>query len=213
MRNKLAPSAATSRQAIAARIGLIAGLCLAFGIAPADARAGKTLAALQQEPSTRLDGVDLLLNGAGLRNFLFLDVYVIALYLPQRASDTRAVLNNDLPRRVRITLLRDVSAERDLEFLLEGLKLNNTPDELAAIQLQLDHFLRMIRSLGTIPKGSYVQLDYLPHAGTRVWLNQRLLGNIPGTAFNRSLLKVWLGEQPTQASLKRALLGEAGEAF
>ncbi|MBK6742340.1 MAG: chalcone isomerase family protein [Hydrogenophilales bacterium] len=34
-----------------------------------------------------------------------------------------------------------------------------------------------------------------------------MLGTIPGEHFNRALLKIWLGEAPTQISLKRALLG------
>jgi hypothetical protein len=61
--------------------------------------------------------------------------------------------------------------------------------------------------MGTLRKGSVVVLDYLPGDGTRIALNRRHLDNIPGAAFNRALLKIWLGEQPTQASLKRALLG------
>lgn len=164
-----------------------------------------------QQPRARLDGVELVLNGAGLRNFMFFDIYVAALYLPKRQADAHAVLRHDLPRRMRITLLREVSAERDVEFLMGGLEDNNTPEELAAIQVPLDQFLHMIRALGTVAKGSVVQLDYLPDVGTRVWLNQRLLGTVSGAAFNRSLLKIWLGEQPIQEKLKKALLGGGRE--
>ncbi len=195
-----------------ARSAWAAGLCLVIALAAEQAWAEQRLVA-KPEPHTRLDGVDLVLNGAGLRNFLFLDVYVMALYLPQRMTDANAVLRHDLPRRVRISLLREFSAERDLEFLMNGLEANNTPTELAAIQVQLEHFLRLLRAMGTIAKGSVVQLDYLPNVGTRVWLNQRLLGTVAGAAFNRAILKIWLGDEPTQADLKRALLGEEREAI
>jgi len=195
-----------------ARFARVASLCLAMAFASGQALADqRTVAKLESRAS--LEGVDLLLNGAGLRNFLFLDVYVMALYLPKRLSDANAVLKQDLPRSVRITLLRDVSAERDVGFLMTGLEANNTPEELAAIQGQLEQFLRMIRAMGTIAKGSVLQLDYLPNVGTRVWLNQRLLDTVPGAAFNRSVLKIWLGDQPTQENLKRALLGEPREAI
>jgi len=190
----------------------VASICLAMAFAYGQALADqRTVANLESRAS--LEGVDLVLNGAGLRNFLFLDVYVMALYLPKRLSDANAVLKQDLPRSVRITLLRDVSAERDVGFLMAGLEANNTPEELAAIQVQLEQFLRMIRAMGTIAKGSVLQLDYLPNVGTRVWLNQRLLNTVPGAAFNRSVLKIWLGEQPTQENLKKALLGEPREAI
>jgi len=109
--------------------------------------------------------------------------------------------------------LRDVSAERDVGFLMAGLAANNTPEELAPIQVQLEQFLRMMRAMGTIAKGSVLQLDYLPNVGTRVWLNQRLLDTVPGAAFKRSVLKIGLGDQPTQENLKRALLGETREAI
>lgn len=202
----------TRRRLFPARSTRVAGLCLAMALA-----SGQTLADQRSvanlESRASLEGVDLVLNGAGLRNFLFLDVYVMALYLPKRLSDANAVLKQDLPRSVKITLLRDVSAERDVGFLMAGLEANNTPDELAAIHVQLEQFLRLMRALGTIAKGSVLQLDYLPNVGTRVWLNQRLLDTVPGAAFNRSVLKIWLGDQPTQENLKKALLGEPREAI
>ncbi len=161
------------------------------------------------EPRSRMEGVDLVLNGAGLREILFFDIYVAALYLPHRLSDPNAVLRADLPRRLRINLLRDMDAERDLERLLGGMKDNNSPEELAAIHDQVQYFLRLIRAMGKVEKGSVILLDYLPEAGTRVWFNQHLLGTVPGEAFNRCVLKIWLGERPIQKSLKKALLGEA----
>jgi hypothetical protein len=114
---------------------------------------------------------------------------------------------------LQITFLRDVLTERDVDFLMDGLVENNTQEELAVIQGQLDHFLRIVRAMGKIAKGGVVQLDYLPDVGTRVWLNQRLLGTVAGEAFNRSVLKIWLGDHPTQADLKKALLGEAQKAI
>jgi len=176
--------------------------------------AAATAGASTPEPETRVRPPDteLFLNGYGKRNFLFLDIYQVALYLPRRQHDARAVLDDDLPRRVRILTLRELSAERDMEFLLRGLRENNSAAELAVIRPQLEQFNQRVREMGTLRKGSVVVLDYLPREGTRIWLNQRLLDTIPGAAFNRALLKIWLGEQPTQASLKRALLGLAGEA-
>ncbi len=187
----------------------LAGLALAFLLsAPPAADSAPVL-----ENRVRLEGIELQLNGAGYRNFLFLDIYQVALYLPRRLDDPRAVLGDEMPRRVRIALLRDISAERDAELLLSGLEDNNTPAELAAIRPQLEHFLALIRALGTVPKGSVVLLDYLPRVGTRVWLNQRLLETVPGAAFNRAVLKIWLGEQPIQENLKKALLGREREAI
>jgi Chalcone isomerase-like len=50
-------------------------------------------------------------------------------------------------------------------------------------------------------------LDYA-NAGTQVNMNGKMLGTVEGGAFNQALLKVWLGEKPVDASLKKAMLGQ-----
>lgn len=183
------------------------GVCLA-SLATATVCAGENGQSGYRPAQFVTADVDLVLNGAGIRNYLFFDIYRVALYLPQRQSDVRQVLHDELPRRVQITLLRDISAERDVDFLMAGLEDNNSAEELAAIQAPVEQFLNIIRRMGKVPKGHVVLLDYQPAVGTRVWLNRRLLGVVPGAAFNRSLLKIWLGENPIAKDLKRALLGE-----
>ena len=187
-------------------------LCLALSVAPNDSFASNRSVESIENP-TRLKTVELILNGVGVRNLLFLDMYQVALYLPRKLNDPVDILDRDIPRRLRITLLRDVSVQQDLKYLMSGLIDNNSADELAAIQAPLDQFTTLMNKIGRIPKGDVVQLDYLPSFGTRVWLNQHLLGEVPGAAFNRSLLKIWLGERPIQSNLKRALLGEVRDAI
>ena len=152
----------------------------------------------------------LVLNGAGLRSFLLFDIYVLALYLPEPVHDAPSVLERDTPRQVRITLLHDVSADHNVELLKKGLDANNSPQTLTAIQGQVEQFLDLIRHMGAFPRGSVIQLDYQPGTGTQVWLNHRLAGSFPGEAFNRAILRIWLGDHPVQPSLKAALLGGTG---
>ena len=187
-------------------------VCLALSGAPTDGFASNRPAE-NIESQSSLKTFELVLNGVGVRNLLFLDMYQIALYLPRKLNDPQDILDQDIPRRLRITLLRDVSAQQDLKYLLGGLTDNNSAEELAAIQAPIDQFMNLMHKIGRIPKGGVVQLDYLPTLGTRVWLNQHFLGAVPGAAFNRSLLKIWLGERPIQRNLKRALLGEVRGAI
>ncbi len=64
----------------------LAGLALAFLLsAPPAADSAPVL-----ENRVRLEGIELQLNGAGYRNFLFLDIYQVALYLPRRLDDQGA---------------------------------------------------------------------------------------------------------------------------
>jgi hypothetical protein len=189
-------------------------VCLALSVAPSDGFASNpAVVSIENLASPGLMTVELVLNGVGVRNLLFLELYQVALYLPRKLNDPLDILDQDIPRRLRITLLRDVSAQQDLKYLLGGLNDNNNAEELAAIQVPLDQFLTLMHKIGRIPKGGVVQLDYLPTLGTRVWLNQHFLGAVPGAAFNRSLLKIWLGERPIQNNLKRALLGEVRDSI
>jgi hypothetical protein len=56
-------------------------------------------------------------------------------------------------------------------------------------------------------KGDVILLDYLPGAGTRVTVRGDDKGTIAGVDFNRALLRIWLGEQPADSALKKAMLG------
>ena len=202
------PTELTESVLLSMRCFSLACLSLALALASVTPAHALDLAGVQVANRANQGSLSLVLNGAGLRNFLLFDIYVLALYLPEPAHDARSVLDRDTPRQVRITLLHEVSADHNVELLRRGLDANNSPQTLAAIQGKVQQFLDLIRHMGTFPKGSVIQLDYLPGAGTQVWLNHHLAGNFAGEAFNRAILKIWLGDHPVQQSLKAALLGE-----
>jgi len=61
---------------------------------------------------------------------------------------------------------------------------------------------------GDAQKGAVIQLDYVPGQGTHITLSGKALGpDIAGEDFYRALLKIWLGDNPSDNSLKRDLLG------
>jgi hypothetical protein len=150
-------------------------------------------------------GQDLVLNGAGVRTRVVFKVYVASLYLPQKAADLQGVLAK-APRRIQLNLLRALSADQLVDALNEGLAENNSTAELAAVKPQVDQLATIMRSFKDIKEKDVVTLDFVDGA-TRVGLNGDAKGNIPGEAFNQALTRVWLGERPVQADLKKALLG------
>ena len=52
-----------------------------------------------------------------------------------------------------------------------------------------------------------IYLDYIPGRGTRVTINGESKGLIAGRDFNNALLDIWLGEEPADKGLKKAMLG------
>ncbi len=152
-------------------------------------------------------GQKMRLNGAGLRTMFGLRIYVAALYLPAPMREADRILEHDMPLRLQLTLLRDTTTEQNVEALKAGLSGNNSALEMDAIKSEVALFFALIRQIREFSSGTEIQLDYLPGAGASVRIDGRDLGIIPGERFKRALLKVWLGVEPTQLSLKKALLG------
>jgi len=150
-------------------------------------------------------GQELVLNGAGIRSRAIFKVYVGSLYLPAKATTAAAALEKG-PRRIQLNLLRDLSADQLVGALVDGLKDNNTPAELAAVQSQADQLVSIMKSFGDVKEKDVVTLDFVDGA-TRIGRNGEAKGSIPGDAFNRALTRVWIGDKPAQADLKKAMLG------
>ena len=150
-------------------------------------------------------GRELVLNGAGVRTRAIFKVYVGSLYVPEKAATIDAVLAR-APRRVQLNLLRNLSAEQLVDALVDGLRENNSAADLDAVKPQVDELVRIMKSFGDVKEGSVVTLDFVDGA-TRIAQDGTSRGSVAGEPFNRALLRIWLGDHPVQADLKKAMLG------
>ena len=150
-------------------------------------------------------GQELVLNGAGVRTRAIFKVYVASLYVPAKATTPTAVLAKG-PRRIQMTLLRNLSADQLVDALVDGLKDNNGEADLAAVKAQQEQMVTVMKGFGEVKEKDVVALDYVDGA-TRILLNGQVKATIPGDAFNAALTRIWLGDKPVQADLKKALLG------
>ena len=154
-------------------------------------------------------GPDLVLNGAGLRTRYKFKVYVAALYLPEKKPSAAEVIALKGPKRVQLWLMRDVEADQMSTALIEGLNANLSPAELEKSKAQIQQLNATLVALRELKEGDVMTFDLLPGAGTRIAVNGQLLGTpIAGDDFHVALLKIWLGDNPVQADLKKALLGQ-----
>jgi hypothetical protein len=157
--------------------------------------------------SLHLGNHDLVLNGAGLRTRFFFKVYVAALYLGEKTHVAEAVLDQPGVKRVSMHILREISGEKMLNAFNEAMTANHTPAEMQALEPQLKELTAIFHAVGKVKDGDVVNLDYFPDSGTQIIVNGVQRGNISGVAFNRALLKIWLGDKPAQADLKQEMLG------
>jgi hypothetical protein len=163
---------------------------------------------VQLADSAHLGTSDLVLNGAGLRTKLFFKVYVAALYLTQKQTVANAIIADENPQRVALHMLRNLSDEQLLNAFNEAIAENHTKAEMAELEAPLKQMTDIFQLRKEIKVGDVITLDYLPGSGTQISLNGTVQGTIAGEKFHRALLKIWLGENPAQDSLKLKLLGE-----
>lgn len=168
------------------------------------------IAGVKFQDDIRLDAADsaLRLNGVGLREYLFLDVYAGALYLPKAAHDAAHILASNEACRMSLVMLRRVGAKRFSEGFHEGLRDNNDAADLARFKTQIDELVETMFAVGELKRGDVLNIDYLPASGMHISLNDRPIGKpIAGTDFYRLILRMWLGDDPVDAGLKRGVLG------
>ena len=146
------------------------------------------------------------LNGVGYRKKFFVKVYIGALYTKRLARSRDEVMALDGPNRILMHFLHDeVSREKLVDAWTEGFEDNLSEDKLRKLQPQIDKFNAMFT---TVVQGDVITLDYIPGRGTRVTINGEKKGVIPGRDFNHALLDIWLGEEPADSKLKKAMLGK-----
>jgi len=181
----------------------------AAAAAAANATSTVTVAGVEIARTAQVGASTLMLNGAGKRTRFFFDVYVAGLYLSAQLGDAAGILGDPGPKRISMTLMRNLSAEQLSDALREGISLNSSPAELASLSAQIEALVGTMNLIGSAAKGDLLTIDFLADGTTRVAINGQPRGNpIPGADFQRALLKVWLGAKPVQADLKKALLGD-----
>ncbi len=150
-------------------------------------------------------GQELKLNGAGVRTKFFVKVYAGGLYLPQPSNDPAAIVAADEPKRVRMVFLRDVDKKKILETYREGFHRNSAGPGLPALLEKLD---LLGPALVDMRKGAEMFVTYVPGQGTTVASAGGQPVTIAGKEFGEAMFRNWLGPQPADADLKKALLGK-----
>ena len=183
----------------------LAALLVSISVAASAAE----VAGVKLDERTTLGTSELVLNGAGLLKRLFSKVYVAGLYLTEKRKSPADVLALAGPKRIQITLLRNLPARDLVDALTEGIRDNSSLEQQRALKGRVDDLAANLLALRQGKKGDVITLDWLPDAGTLVVVNGELMGDaIPGDDLFRALLRVWLGDRPTTSGLKKALLGQ-----
>jgi hypothetical protein len=163
----------------------------------------KEVAGVMVPDTITVEGKALKLNGAGLRKKAIFKVYVGGLYVETPSKDAATLTSSDQVKRMQLSVLRSLSSQQVNEAIEEGFE-KNSKSQMGALKPRLAKLATMIPN---VEKGDEILLTYVPGKGTVVSAKGAEKGVIEGKDFADALFAVWLGPNPVQEDLKKALLG------
>ena len=151
-------------------------------------------------------GEKLLLNGGGLREKLWIDLYVGGLYLQTKTSDAKEIINADKPMAITIEIVSGlINSDNMIEAVDEGFE-KSTNGNQEKFAEQIADFKNAFRD--PIVKENKFVIAYIPGKGVVVSKNGKVVKTIQGFEFKKVLFAIWLGEKPADKKLKNGMLGK-----
>ena len=150
---------------------------------------------------------ELRLNGAAMRILYgVVDTYIGKLYVENPTTDAEALIAADeYKRMVYKIVLKRVSGRRIAKAMYDALQLNVTREEAVRLEKRLQLLVTLFDS--SLKKGEESYLEWVPSQGSRIVLNGKVKGMIPGKDFYDAILKIWIGDNPVGSIFKRQVLG------
>ena len=184
------------------------GVC-AFILAGSAWSQAVTVADVKYEPTQTLGDSTVQLNGAGVRYKAVFKVYTAGLYLEKKASTPQEVASQRGPKRLSITMLREIDSTELGKLFSRGMEDNM---DRAACSRIVPGVLRMSQIFSDHKKlqaGDQFMIDWIPGTGTVITVKGKVQGEpFKEPEFFNALLGIWLGNLPADFKLKDALLGK-----
>ena len=160
----------------------------------------KTINGVKFPLTEKIGKNELVLNGGGLREKYWMDLYVAALYLEVKTTDASKVIYGTEEMAIHIKIISSsVTRERFLESVNEGFA-NATSKASAEDKKKFIGFFSDEFKIGDV-----IHFDYTPDKGLKVTKNGVVKGTIPGYDFKKSLFSIWLGSKPADENLKKGM--------
>ncbi len=164
--------------------------------------------------SVAVQAQTLQLNGTGIRYQASGPLYSAGLYLDKKLTTTAEVMASQGTKQLRIVMLRDASAVEMGDLLASGIVANASDDELSKLIPTLFSLGKILGEQKKLLAGDSFQFELQPSASSTITIQAKASGQSVKHEFAQSdlfgiLLRIWLGNQPADQSLKTALLGKA----
>lgn len=166
-----------------------------------------TVSGVKLDDTVQVGTQTLKLNGAGVRYKVIFKVYIAALYLPEEKSTTAEVLALPGAKRVTLVMLRELSNDDLGHRFMDGLKNNLDLEERSKLIKPMITFGKMFSLVPVLKKGDILTFDWIPGTGIVCQFNGQKIGEtINDPVFYSAVLRIWLGKEPADESLKQKML-------
>lgn len=170
--------------------------------------------------SVKLENIELILNGLGLRKKFGFKAYFAGLYLPEKSSDQHKIINADEPQALIMYWKRSADIRKIQMVFLKSLAVSaNIPEkkiytmesDFGTYSKDIKKFVAWV-SETNVKKNHVWSFNYIPGRGLDVYIynteNNIFKGNIPGLEFKKILWGVWIADnQAVGDKMKKDMLG------
>lgn len=158
-------------------------------------------------PDTVNFGEQLALNGAGIRKkAMVLKLYSGGLYLPTKSSDASAIINSDGNMAIKLHITSGfVSSDAMIGAVEDGFDASMDGDT-SSLSTEIEKFISFFSA--EIVEDNIFDITHQNGKGVVVYKNGTELGTIAGLDFKKALFGIWLGSDPADNKLKKAMLGK-----
>lgn len=169
-------------------------------------QAQKIVSGVKLDAKLSIEGQELILNGAGIREKLWFDLYVGSLYLEKKSTNDKEIINSKDAIAIRLDVLSSmVTSKKMVAALDEGL-INSTNNNTAPLKDKINKFKGFFKD--EIKVGDKFIIVYNPSEGIVFYKNGIKKGVIEGYDFKKALFGIWLCDKPADKDLKTGLLGK-----
>jgi len=184
---------------------LVIGLLVLIFSTPL-AYAGK-VGGVNIQDSIDTPGGSLVLNGTGIRKKFGFKVYVGALYLKAKTTDSRKIIDADEPMVIEMTWKRTGPINKVKPVYEEGFKYD-VGKNYDALKPAMNKFLATVVKGN---KGDVWTYRYLPGTGLEYLINGKLVETFPGIDLKKAVFALWIYEGDNFSGDKKLRKGMLGK--
>ena len=167
----------------------------------------KTIEGFEFKDEITIGKEKLILNGLGLREKYWFDLYVAGLYLKSKSDNATKIINLNETKVLHIKMVSSmVTSEKFIAATDEGF-INSAGSQIDSIKTQITLFKSIFKDEAIVENDEF-KLISIPGKGIKVEKNGTLKKTISGELFSQALFGIWLCGEPADEDLKKGLLGK-----